>query len=103
MTRIKILSESTKDDQTINFIKMASICILNDICKLHYSDGKIENIHLYNDHIYFNFLTDNNNKNILESYFLMFACNYLSKIQDKDYSDILSRILRDKLRGVDNV
>lgn len=103
MTRIKILDELIKDNKTVNFIKMASICVLNDICKLYYSGGKIENIHIYNDHIYSSFLNDDSNKKVLDSYFLMFACNYLSRINGEDYSEILSQILRDKLGSVDNV
>lgn len=100
--KIKIVSELKKDIQSTNFIKMASICILNNIYELYYSNEKIKNIHIYNDHIYYNFLEDGTNQKLLDSYFLMFACNYLSKMNNKDYSEILNKVLRDKLGSVYN-
>lgn len=103
MAAIKIISEKTNDSNSTNFIKMASICILNDIYRLYYLTGKIKDINIYNDHIYYNFLEDGGNKKLLDSYFLMFACNYLSKMNGKDYSEILSQILRDKLGSIGNV
>lgn len=99
--KIQIREEEVTEQDNSNFLKMASSCILNNICDIHQSDKtKNKNILIYNEHIYYNFGVENN-KTFFDVYFLMFACNFLQRKYKKDYTEVLSKVLNDNVRSFD--